>query len=240
MRYKCKNYANINYGDDMFISIIRTVVLYAFVIFAVRLMGKRQISDMQPSELVITLIVSEIAAIPMQNTSQPLISGIIPVLVLVSLEITASIAMMKSGKFRSLLCGKPVIVIRDGVILQNEMKRLRLTTEDLCVQLRQQNVFSIEDVQYCIVETNGEVSVLQKPEKRTPTADDLGVKIRDNKIETVVVSDGEMLDNSLKLCGKSRDDVKNIISDEEINLSEVFLMTLDALGNYNIIRKEKQ
>lgn len=223
----------------MFISIIRTVVLYAFVIFAVRLMGKRQISDMQPSELVITLIVSEIAAIPMQNTSQPLISGIIPVLVLVSLEITASVLMMKNSKFRSLLCGNPVIVIRDGVILQKEMKRLRLTTEDLCVQLRQQNVFSIEDVQYCIVETNGEVSVLQKPEKRTLTADDLGVKVLDNKIETVVVSDGEMLDNSLRLCGKSRDDVKSIISEEELNLSEVFLMTLDGLGNYNIIRKEQ-
>lgn len=222
----------------MIISIIRTILLYAFVVLAVRLMGKRQISEMQPSELVITLIVSEIAAIPMQNTSQPLLSGIIPVMVLVALEIAASVLMMKSGKFRKIMCGSPIVVIRDGKILQNEMRRLRLTTEDLCVQLRQQDIFSIEDVQYCIVETNGKVSVLEKPQKRNPSADDLKVKIKDNKIETVVVSDGQILDNSLKLCGKNKDDVYKILKSEHTRLKDVFLMTLDALGKYNIVQKE--
>ena len=231
-------FANINNGDSMIISIIRTILLYAFVVLAVRLMGKRQISEMQPSELVITLIVSEIAAIPMQNTSQPLLSGIIPVMVLVALEIAASVLMMKSGKFRKMVCGSPIVVIRDGKILQNEMRRLRLTTEDLCVQLRQQDIFSIEDVQYCIVETNGKVSVLEKPQKRTPSADDLKVKIKDNKIETVVVSDGQILDNSLKLCGKNKDDVYKILKSEHTRLKDVFLMTLDALGKYNIVQKE--
>lgn len=231
-------FAYINNGDSMIISIIRTILLYAFVVLAVRLMGKRQISEMQPSELVITLIVSEIAAIPMQNTSQPLLSGIIPVMVLVALEIAASVLMMKSGKFRKIMCGSPIVVIRDGKILQNEMRRLRLTTEDLCVQLRQQDIFSIEDVQYCIVETNGKVSVLEKPQKRTPSADDLKVKIKDNKIETVVVSDGQILDNSLKLCGKNKDDVYKILKSEHTRLKDVFLMTLDALGKYNIVQKE--
>ena len=231
-------FADINNGDSMIISIIRTILLYAFVVLAVRLMGKRQISEMQPSELVITLIVSEIAAIPMQNTSQPLLSGIIPVMVLVALEIAASVLMMKSGKFRKIMCGSPIVVIRDGKILQNEMRRLRLTTEDLCVQLRQQDIFSIEDVQYCIVETNGKVSVLEKPQKRTPSADDLKVKIKDNKIETVVVSDGQILDNSLKLCGKNKNDVYKILKSEHTRLKDVFLMTLDALGKYNIVQKE--
>lgn len=231
-------FADINNGDSMIISIIRTILLYAFVVLAVRLMGKRQISEMQPSELVITLIVSEIAAIPMQNTSQPLLSGIIPVMVLVALEIAASVLMMKSGKFRKMMCGSPIVVIRDGKILQNEMRRLRLTTEDLCVQLRQQDIFSIEDVQYCIVETNGKVSVLEKPQKRTPSADDLKIKIKDNKIETVVVSDGQILDNSLKLCGKNKDDVYKILKSEHTRLKDVFLMTLDALGKYNIVQKE--
>lgn len=222
----------------MLISIIRTVILYAFVILAVRFMGKRQISEMQPSELVITLVISDIASIPMQNTSQPLLSGIVPVLVLVALEIAASVFMMKSGKFRKMLCGSPIVVIRDGKLLQNEMKRLRLTTEDLCVQLRQQNVFSLEDVQYCIVETNGKVSVLEKPESRKPSAKDLGVEIQDNKIETVVVSDGVILDNSLNLCEKTRENVNSILKNEKIQLNSVFLMTLDALGNYNIIQRE--
>lgn len=223
----------------MIISIIRTVLLYVFVVLAVRIMGKRQISEMQPSELVITLIVSEIAAIPMQNTSQPLLSGIIPVLVLVALEIAASVLMMKSGKFRKIMCGSPIVVIRDGKILQREMRRLRLTTEDLCVQLRQQDIFSIEDVQYCIVETNGKVSVLEKPQSRKPSADDLKVKIIDNKIETVVVSDGQILDNSLKLCEKNKEDVYKILKSENIRLKDVFIMTLDALGKYNIIQKEE-
>ena len=118
--------ANIKLGDYMLISIIRTLILYAFVILAVRLMGKRQISDLQPSELVVTLVVSDIAAIPMANTSQPLLSGIIPVLILVSLEIVASVVMMKNNTFRKLLCGSPVIVISDGKIMQKEMKLLHL------------------------------------------------------------------------------------------------------------------
>ena len=171
-------------------------------------------SDMQPSELVITMIVSDIASIPMQNTSQPLLSGVIPVAILVALEITASIIMMKWSGFRSLVCGKPVIVIKDGRILQSAMKKLRLTTEDLSVRLRQQGIFSIEDVQYCIVETNGEVSVLEKPEKR------------------------KILENSLNLCEKEKGYVKNILQKKNIKQSNVFLMTLDALGNYNIIKKE--
>ena len=233
MRYIGSNYANISNGDVMLISIIRTILLYAFVILAVRLMGKRQMSDMQPSELVITMIVSDIASIPMQNTSQPLLSGVIPVAILVALEI-----MMKWSGFRSLVCGKPVIVIKDGRILQSAMKKLRLTTEDLSVRLRQQGIFSIEDVQYCIVETNGEVSVLEKPEKRKPSAEDFGLKIKDNKIETVVVSNGKILENSLNLCEKEKGYVKNILQKKNIKQSNVFLMTLDALGNYNIIKKE--
>lgn len=224
----------------MIISIIRTIILYAFVIFAIRLMGKRQISELQPTELVITMIISDIAAIPMQDASIPLLSGIVPVLILVALEIAASVFMMKSSKFRKLLCGSPIVVIRDGEILQSQMRRLRLTTEDLCVQLRQQNVFSIEEVQYCIVETNGDVSVIQKPQFRQPTALDMGIEIEDNKIETVVISDGRILDNSLKLCQKTDKDVRNILNKEQTKLSDVFLMTLDALGKYNIILRKKK
>ena len=222
----------------MLISIIRTVLLYAFVILAIRLMGKRQISDLQPSELVVTLMVSEIATLPMENTSQPLISGIVPVLVLISCEIIASVIMMKNRKFRKLICGSPVTVIEDGKILQNEMKRLRMTTEDLCVQLRQENIFSLEDVQYCIVETNGKISVLEKPQKRTVTLDDMNIKGNDNKIETVVISDGELLTHSLRLCCNTKEKVFEILKNENINIYDIFIMTLDGNGEYRIIQKE--
>ncbi len=223
----------------MIISIIRTLLLYCFIIFAIRLMGKRQISDMQPSELVVTLVISDIASLPMQNTSQPLLSGIIPVIVLVALEIVTSVFMMKSKRFRRMICGSPVVVISDGKLLQKEMRRLRLTTDDLFALLRQQNIFSPEDVQYCIVETNGTVSVLEKPEKRKPTAEDFKISIPDSKLEAMVISDGRLIETALPLCSQSKDSVENVLKKEKLRQSDVLIMTLDGLGNYNIILKEK-
>ena len=223
----------------MIISIIRTLLLYCFIIFAIRLMGKRQISDMQPSELVVTLVISDIASLPMQNTSQPLLSGIIPVIVLVALEIVTSVFMMKSKRFRRVICGSPVVVISDGKLLQKEMRRLRLTTDDLFALLRQQNIFSPEDVQYCIVETNGTVSVLEKPEKRKPTAEDFQISIPDSKLEAMVISDGRLIETALPLCSQSKDSVENVLKNEKLRQSDVLIMTLDGLGNYNIILKEK-
>lgn len=235
-----QNFAKLIRGDIMLISIIRTIVLYAFVIFAIRIMGKRQISDMQPSELVATLIISNIASLPMQNTSQPFFSGVIPVVILVALEIITSAFMLKNSKFRRLVCGNPIVVIRDGVILQNQMRRLRLSNEDLFTQLRQQDVFNIEDIQYCIVETNGSISVLKKPEKRQPTAENLNIQIQDKKIQAVVINDGEILDNSLDLCHKDENYIYKILKKENKKVSDIFIMTLDGIGNYNIILKGKQ
>ena len=222
----------------MFIAVIRTVILYVFVILAIRLMGKRQISDMQPSELVVTMMISDIASLPMQNTAQPLLSGVVPVLVLVSLELTVSAVMLKSRLFRKLISGSPVVVIEDGRLLQRQLKRLRLTTDELCAQLRQQNVFSLQDVQYCIVETNGVLSVLEKPSKRVPNAEESGIVIPDNKMEAVVVSDGAWVETSLRLCGCTRQEVDNILQKKQIKLNEIFLMTMDGNGVCRIIRRE--
>ncbi|MEE1219641.1 MAG: DUF421 domain-containing protein [Ruminococcus sp.] len=203
-------------------------------------MGKRQISDLQPSELVITLMISEVATIPLENNNQSLLSGVIPVLILISLEIVVSVIMMKNVTFRKIICGGPVLIIKDGKILQSQMRRLRITTEDLCVQLRQQGIFSLEDVQYCIIETNGSVSVLEKPEKRQPSASDFKISIPDNKIETVVINDGKILQHSLELCQKDLSDIYDILKSENKSLSDIFIMTLDASSNYNIIMKENK
>ncbi len=224
----------------MLIAVIRTVILYVFVILAIRLMGKRQISDMQPSELVVTMMISDIASLPMQNTAQPLLSGVVPVLVLVSLELTVSAVMLKSRLFRKLISGSPVVVIEDGRLLQRQLKRLRLTTDELCAQLRQQNVFSLQDVQYCIVETNGVLSVLEKPSKRVPNAEESGIVIPDNKMEAVVVSDGAWVESSLRLCGSTRQEINNILQKKQIKLNEIFLMTMDGNGVCQIIRRENK
>ena len=131
-------------------------------------MGKRQISDLQTSELVVTLLISDIAAIPMQDTGQPLLSGLLPIAILIFCEIVTSVIMLKSSRARRLICGRPIVVINDGKIVQSELRRLRMTTEDLCEELRQKDVFCLEDVSYAIVETNGRMSVIKRPEKDSP------------------------------------------------------------------------
>ena len=145
----------------MFNIIIRTALTYVIVTAAVRIMGKRQVSDMQTSELVITLIISQVASLPLDNPERPLLSGLIPIMVLVSIEIIVSLIMMKSRKARSLICGHPILIIRNGKLIEEELKRLRITHEDVYSLLRQQNYSDEKDIMYGIIEPNGSLSVLE-------------------------------------------------------------------------------
>lgn len=222
----------------MTITLIRTILLYIIVIICLRLMGKRQISELQPSELVVTLLISDIASIPMQNTAQPLLSGVLPIILLVSCELIISTIMVKSMRFRRFVCGKPVVVINDGNIQQDEMKRLRMTTEDLSEQLRQMNVFNISEVAFAIIETNGKMSVMKKATEEPPSAKDLGVTVSAESLYTVVVSDGEFSDYSLQLTGVSRDWIQGILKGKKINLKDVFIMTANKNKDFTIIKKE--
>lgn len=222
----------------MIISVIRTILLYIVIILAIRIMGKRQIGELQTSELVVTLLISDIAAIPMQNTEQSLLSGIVPILILIVCEIIISFLMLKRAGFRRIICGKPIVIISDGKINQSEMHRLRMSTEDLSEELRQQGIFNIEDVGFAIVETNGKLSVLKKPEKDIPTAEELGIKTNDKGLEVVVISDGEISKYSLKICGLNRDWLFDILKKENTELNDVFLMIANGQGEYKIIEKE--
>lgn len=222
----------------MIISAIRTLILYIFIIVAVRIMGKRQISELQTSEFVVTLLVSNIASLPMQDTDQSMLSGMVPILILIVCEVFLSALMLKKAKFRRLICGKPIVVINDGKIDQKKMRMMRMSTEDLYEQLRQQDIFRIEDVAYAVVETNGRLSVLKKPQYEPVTAQQMGIKTTDKGIETVVVSDGEISDASLNLCGLDRIWLMNILENERTMLKDVFIMTADKRRQYQIIRKE--
>ena len=221
----------------MIISLIRTFLLYLVIIFAVRLMGKRQISELQTSELVVTLLISDIASIPMQNTGQPLVSGLVPIFMLVAIEIILSVLMLKSGRFRKVICGRPIVVINDGKI-QNELRRLRMTTEDLFEDLRQNSIVSISDVAYAIVETNGKLSVIKKPGKESVTPDMLQLVVPDTGIETVVISDGVISETSAKLCKKSVAWVEGVLKGKNLTADQVFLMTANTAGDFQIIKKE--
>lgn len=200
-------------------------------------MGKRQIGDLQPSELVITLLISEIAAIPLQDTSQPILNGITSIFVLVILEISVSLLTLKSQKIRQLLSGKSVIVIKNGVIDQKAMKSVRMTVLDLIELLRTQNVFDIEKVAFAVLEVNGELSVLLKSKEQTVTLNDLNIKKQKEYLRLPVISDGVVMTESLKNLNITYQDLKEIL--KGIPVSDIFLMTLDRKGNKNIVRRSK-
>lgn len=202
-------------------------------------MGKRQISELQTSELVVTLLISDIAAIPMQDSAQPLVSGLVPIAVLVIAEIVVSALMVKHSGFRKAVCGSPIILINDGKVDQKQMRRLRITIEDLFEQLRQKDVFSIHDVAYAIMETNGRISVIKKPEKEAVNAQMLSLNVPNHGLETVVISDGEISDFSLKICEKDSEWVYSILKKEQYDMKDVFIMTANRNGDYRIIEKNK-
>lgn len=221
-------------------SLLRTVLMYGAILIGVRIMGKRQISQLQTSELVVTLLISELAVMPIQDIKKPLWNGLIPIVVLVLCEIIVSLFMLKSGKFRQLVCGKPIVVIEKGQIMQRQMRRLRMSIEDLFEQLRQNGVFYLEEVAFAIVETNGMMSVIKNPADDPLTPKLAGVKASEPSLEVVVISDGEISEQSLKLCGKDAAWVKDRVRGAGFSLSDVFIMTLKQDGKYQIIPKTKK
>ena len=218
--------------------VIRTVLMYGAILLAVRVMGKRQISQLQTSELVVTLLISELAMLPIQEGVQPLWTGLVPMAVLVLCELLVSLGMLKSSKFRQLVCGSPTVVIRRGEILQKEMQRLRLTTEDLLEQLRQNGVFYLEDVAWAIIETNGMMSVIRRPEEDPVTPRQLQLKAEPPVLEAAVISDGEVSLHSLRLCGKDRDWLDRRLKEQGLQVEDVFLMTARTDGKWRIVKKQ--
>ncbi len=223
----------------MTISVIRTLILYLIVLVMIRVMGKRQISELQTSELVVTLLISNIAVIPMQDTSLPLLSGVVPILLLVGCEIILSWLMLKNSAFRALVCGKPQIIISDGTINQKKMKLLRISTEDLMEQLRQAGVFAIGDVKYAILETNGKLSVLKKPEKDSVTAQQMNIENFEDEFEVVIISDGEIAEGSMSVCGVTKGWLNKTLKKNGVTVKDVFIMTANSEHSYNIIKKER-
>ncbi len=221
----------------MISTVLRTIILYIVVTLAIRLMGKRQIGDMQPNELVVTLLISEIAAIPLQDSEQPVSIGIAAILVLVFLEIIVSILSMKSFCIRKLLNGKSVVIIKNGVIDQQAMRDVRMTVVDLIEQLRGQNVFNIADVAFAVLEVNGNLSVLLKKDAQTITVKDIELNLPDTSLPLPVISDGKIVYESLRALGISTQKLDKILKHKCADVQQIFLMTLDRDGNHTIIRK---
>lgn len=222
----------------MFITVYRTIILYIIVIISIRLMGKRQIGDMQPGELVVTLLISEIAAMPLQDTDQPILFGVSSIFTLVALEIFVSIIALKSFFVRKLISGKSVILIKDGIIDQKELKKVRMTVLDLVEMLRNQQVFDLSTVSFAILETGGNLSVLLKSKSQPATVGDIKVQKGPAELPLPVISDGKILSESVKALGKTKNEITRRLAKKGIKISQVMLMTLDSLGKEVVVKKE--
>lgn len=222
----------------MFAVLIRTVILFVAIAAAVRLMGRRTVGELQTSELVTTLLLSDLAAVPMQEIGVPLLSGLLPIAVLVVMEITVSCLTVRFGRLNRMLNGRPMVVVSDGKPDREVLRRLRMTNEDLFEALRKKDVFDIEDVRYAIVETDGQMSVLLRSAARPPAGRDTGTSVPPETIRVLLVSDGEICPDSMRLIGWDEKRLKSELNRRGMTVSDVFIMTAREDGNAAIMPKE--
>lgn len=224
----------------MFIVFIRAILLYVLVVFSIRLMGKRQLGELQPSELVITILISNIATLPIEDINIPMVTGVIPIITLVSLDVIMSAVSLKSRRVRQLISGSPKIIISNGVIDQKQMKILRYTIDDLIESLRSQGVFDISEVQFAVVETTGKISVYQKPAFQPVNAEQMKVQIVEDDPPQTIIDDGDIIYHSLRFIGMSEERLVAILKAHQLNAHDVFLMTSDGKSKTVIIKKSNK
>lgn len=218
----------------------RAILLYLLIIFSMRLMGKRQIGELQPSELVATILISNIASLPVEDTAIPMAAAAIPILTLVGFEMLLSTISLHCKPLRTLLSGRPVVLVRKGVLDQQAMKKMRFSIDDLTESLRGSGIFDLKDVWYAVVETNGKISVQERHSARTVTAEMAGLKGKDTAPPVVVISDGRLLDRAMETYGITREWIAATLRQEKIPQERVFLMTVDENRQYLIIPKDKK
>lgn len=222
----------------MAIVLIRAVLLYIVIALCLRLMGKRQLGELQPSELVVTILISNIAAIPVEDSSVPMIMGVVPIVTLVCLDVIVSGIMLKSSKMRKLIIGSPRIIISEGKILQNEMKRLRYTVDDLMESMRNEQIFDVSQIHYAIVETTGKINFLLKKDYQPAEKQDVGVGGSTENPPSVIIRDGIRDNEQMRLLGLGEMWLTKTLREKNLSEKGVFLMTADKNGKFSIIEKE--
>lgn len=222
----------------MLVNLIRTIVLYLLVLLVMRLMGKREIGQLQPFELVISIMIADLASIPMSDVGVPIFNGIIPILGLLVMHLLISFCNLKSIKFRGVVCGKPSILIYRGKIDEKVMKKERYTINELQERLRGKDVFNIGDVEYAILETSGEINVILKPEKRNPTLKDLNIEAGYEGIAYDLVLDGVIQYENLKKLNKDYSWLKGQVKKFGFTPEQALVATIDADGQIYCQQKE--
>ena len=223
----------------MILSLVRTSILYVLLIISVRLMGKRQVGQMEPAEFVVTMLVANLAAIPMQEEGVPLFTGLVPIFTVLGLELILSALSLKSMLLRRALCGKPVILVENGKILQANLKRTRITVDELAGHLRLNEVLDISAVQYAILETNGSLSVFLKAGEAPATAKEAGIEAKKQSLPVSIIEDGKLMKKNLALLQKDEKWVRKLLKSKKTTQSDTFLLTVDGLGNIFWQEKER-
>ena len=224
----------------MVTAFVRTILLYFIIMLGLRLMGKRQIGELEPIELVLTLLISDLASVPMQDFGLPLFNGAIPIITLIALSTLFSAISLRCVRFRDLVCGQPALVIRDGKLYQETMRRNRLTLDELFEQLRGQGVTDLDDVKYAVLETSGQVSVLLRSDAQPVTPAQLSMNAADDPfLPVLLINDGRLLRDNMKKMDVDDAWLRRQLKREHLkDPSQVFLLSLDQGGNVICQAKE--
>lgn len=214
---------------------IRTIIIYTSLLLIMRFMGKRQLGELEISELVTAFLLSEVASLPITNQDIPLAYALLPILVIMSLEVLLSGVLLKIPLFKQLLTVRPAILVRQGKPDRQAMRNMRLSTEELISQLRLKNVTDMEDLAYAILEPNGQISVVLKATRRQPNTREMGVNATEAGIMHLVVSDGRVNERNLTLAGKDRSWLTAVLSAHGMTLQDIFMLTVDDAGKIRII-----
>ena len=224
----------------MLISFVRTVILYTVLTAGMRILGKRQIGQLEPSEFVVSMLIADLAAVPMQNTGIPLLHGLVPMVTVLGLGLVLSGLTVLSVPLRNMLCGKPIILIQNGKLDQGNLRLTRITLDELTGHLRQKDVLDLTTVQYAILETNGSLSVFPYPKDQPATAKDAGIQAKKQYLPLTVVEDGYLCTGTLKRAGKDENWVRRVLEERKTTLADTFLLTVDGSDKIHWVGKEKK
>ncbi|MBR2309342.1 MAG: DUF421 domain-containing protein [Oscillospiraceae bacterium] len=219
-------------------SVYRTVLFYGVLILVIRLMGKRQLGQMEPSEFVVTMLVANLASIPLEELQLPLRTGLVPIFTVLILEVLLSWLSLKSLFLREFLCGKPVILVENGSILQKNLRKARITLDELTSKLREKDVLDIRVVQYAILETGGNLSVFPYPKEKPASAKEAGIQVKKQYLPLTIISDGRVLEDNLRLAGKDRLWLSKVLAQKNSTAEKTWLLTVDGANHILFCEKE--
>lgn len=219
---------------------IRTIIIYVVLLTSMRLMGKRQIGELEISDLITTLLVSEIASLPITDTNIPISHAIIPIIILLTFEVASSWLLVKFPFIKKYISTHATTLIENGKLRPAQMQKVRLTATELISELRQNGISDISEVQYAILEQNGKISVIQKPEYRQPTARDMNIKLSDSGFYNIIIENGMINSHGMSAVGMSKSRLHDILNKRKLKPKQIYLMLVSTNGEIEIIKKEKK